>query len=64
MGLNSEIKNYWEGESYIYSAGIQEELAGPHRQAWKDLISEYAPREGALKILDAWDVVRDFLKLF
>ena len=53
MELNSEIKDYWEGESYIYSAGIQEELAGPHRQAWKDLISEYAPREGALKILDA-----------
>ena len=53
MNLNSEIKAYWEGEAEIYSKGIQEELAGPHRAAWKKIILENAPTKERLKILDA-----------
>jgi ubiquinone/menaquinone biosynthesis C-methylase UbiE len=51
--LNTEIKEYWEGEAEVYSSGIQDELNGPQRQAWKKLIQEYAPKEGTLDILDA-----------
>jgi ubiquinone/menaquinone biosynthesis C-methylase UbiE len=53
MDLNKEIKAFWEGEAEIYSHGIQEELQGKQRQAWKKLILEYAPKKEVLKILDA-----------
>lgn len=53
MELNSEIKDYWEGEAKVYSRGIQEELDGPQCEAWKALIRDYVPRSGSLKILDA-----------
>lgn len=53
MELNAEIKEYWEGEAQIYSQGIQEELKGEKRQAWKNLILEYAPKKDVLKVLDA-----------
>lgn len=52
MELNEKIKDYWEGEADVYSRGIQEELNGPARQAWKELIGEYLPAERNLKILD------------
>ena len=53
MELNSEIKDYWEGEAKVYSRGIQEELDGPYCEAWKALIRDYVPHSGSLKILDA-----------
>lgn len=53
MKLNEEIKDYWEGEAGVYSKGIQDELAGPQRQAWKRMILENAPQKDTLKILDA-----------
>lgn len=51
--MNQEIKAYWEGEARVYNQGIQDELNGPQRLAWKKMILEYAPGDGALKILDA-----------
>lgn len=52
MELNNRIKNYWEGEAQGYSKAIEDELAGFARQAWPDLILEYAPRKDCLDILD------------
>lgn len=52
MKLNEEIKDYWEGEAAVYSRGIQEELESPQKQAWKELILEYAPAKKQLDILD------------
>lgn len=53
MKLNEEIKEYWEGESVVYSIGIQEELNSQRRQTWKDLILSNAPKKKTLDILDA-----------
>lgn len=53
--LNDEIKDYWEGEALAYSQGIESELNGPQRAAWRDLILSHAPDGGRrpLAILDA-----------
>ena len=53
MTLNNEIKEYWEGEAGVYSQGIQEELSGPQRQAWKKMVLGNAPQKEVLDILDA-----------
>lgn len=56
MDNNKRIKNYWEGEAAVYSNGIEDELKGFQRQAWKEIILENKPsyaKEGeSLEILD------------
>ena len=53
MTLNNEIKEYWEGEAGVYNQGIQEELNGSQRQAWKKMVLGNAPQKEVLDILDA-----------
>ena len=50
--IQNEIKQHWEGEAESYSESIQGELFSFKKQAWIDLISDYLPKEGRLKILD------------
>lgn len=50
--IQNEIKQYWEGEAQAYSDSIKEELLSFKKQAWLDLILEYAPQKKDLKILD------------
>lgn len=50
--IQQEIKNYWEGEAVSYSESIQEELSSFKRQAWIDLINQYAPKKERMKVLD------------
>lgn len=52
MELNQRIKDYWEGEAKVYAAGIEEELEGFQRNAWKNIIFENAPQKGKMNILD------------
>jgi ubiquinone/menaquinone biosynthesis C-methylase UbiE len=52
MELSDRIKNFWEADAESYSAGIQEELSGPAKDAWIELILENAPRKEKLDILD------------
>ena len=52
MQCNEKIKDYWEGEAGVYSQGIQEELSGFQREAWKRLVLENAPQKSVMKILD------------
>ena len=35
--LNDEIKDYWEGESYVYSDIIKKSLDDEGKNAWADL---------------------------
>ena len=50
--IQQEIKQYWEGEAQSYSDSIKEELFSFKKQAWLDLIKEYAPQDEKMKILD------------
>lgn len=52
MDFGKRIKQYWEGEAEIYSIGIEEELKGFQRQAWKKIVLENAPQKEKLEILD------------
>lgn len=52
MDFGKRIKQYWEGEAEIYSIGIEEELNGFQRQAWKKIVLENAPQKEKLEILD------------
>lgn len=56
MEWNQRIKAYWEGEAQVYSVGIEEELKGFQRDAWKEIILENRPgytKDGeVLQILD------------
>ncbi|PXV85720.1 methyltransferase family protein [Lachnotalea glycerini] len=56
MDMNKRIKNYWEGEAAVYSEGIEEELMGFQRKAWREIILENSPdylkENEALNILD------------
>ena len=36
--LNDEIKDYWEGESYVYSDIIKKSLNDEGKNAWADLV--------------------------
>jgi len=52
MKLQHELEKYWNGEAELYSGGIQKELKGFEKQAWQDLILEYAPKKKTLDVLD------------
>ena len=43
--LNDEIKDYWEGESYVYSDIIKKSCweMPPKKKSWKSLMWEPAP---------------------
>lgn len=50
--LNDEIKDYWEGESYVYSDIIKKSLDDEGKNAWADLVLGNAPKKEKLEILD------------
>ena len=50
--LNDEIKDYWEGESYVYSDIIKKSLNDEGKNAWADLVLGNAPKKEKLEILD------------
>lgn len=52
MTMQNEIETYWNGEAELYSDSIQKELNGFEKQAWLDLILEYAPPKERLDVLD------------
>ena len=52
MNLQNQIENYWSRGAERYSEGIQEELNSFKKDAWSQLIMEYAPRKEKLKVLD------------
>ena len=50
--LNDEIKDYWEGESYVYRDIIKKSLDDEGKNAWADLVLGNAPKKEKLEILD------------
>ena len=52
MELNKRIKDFWEEDAEGYSEGIGRELESSVKDAWVNLILEYAPKKEKLDILD------------
>ena len=55
--LNDEIKDYWEGESYVYSDIIKKSLDDEGKNAWADLVLGNAPKKKSWKSL-MWEPAR------
>lgn len=52
MNKETKLKRNWTKGASNYSNIIKEELDGPLRKAWTDLILENAPRKSNMKVLD------------
>ncbi len=52
MKLNERIKDFWEADAEGYSESVNRELSSPKKDAWVELVLEYAPKKDKLDILD------------
>ena len=52
MELNERIKDFWEADAEGYSVTVNRELNSPKKDAWVELVLEYAPKKDKLDILD------------
>jgi len=50
--MQERIENYWTKRACSYSERTQEELGSFKKEAWLNLILQYAPREGKMQVLD------------
>jgi ubiquinone/menaquinone biosynthesis C-methylase UbiE len=52
MAIQKRIEEYWSGAADRYSESIQDELSSFKKDAWLNLIHEYAPKKEKLDVLD------------